>query len=128
MLIQARIFHSLVKNKTFHHIANGNIDWYYIKRWLNYNPTDAPISKKLSKHQGLKSKNPVLSTQLQISFNDITQNYILQDPKRLKQTQILIDLLIKHTSSFNFDIKDRVSASPLFNLPLLEGIPIALDC
>ncbi|CAB4437487.1 unnamed protein product [Rhizophagus irregularis] len=37
-------------------ILNGDIDWTFTKEWLNYNPSDAPCSAKLSKEQGNKKK------------------------------------------------------------------------
>ncbi|EXX58571.1 hypothetical protein RirG_196760 [Rhizophagus irregularis DAOM 197198w] len=49
--IQSRIFNMAVNNSSLspinHQITHGDIDWYYTKHWINYNPTDTPTSSKL---------------------------------------------------------------------------------
>ncbi|PKY44404.1 hypothetical protein RhiirA4_458705 [Rhizophagus irregularis] len=52
MDIQARLFNSAVNNSSLKPIENQitheEIDWYYTRLWLLYNPTKSPTSDKLA--------------------------------------------------------------------------------
>lgn len=56
MDIQARLFNSAVNNSSLKPIENQitheEIDWYYTRLWLLYNPTESPTSDKLARIQG----------------------------------------------------------------------------
>ncbi|PKK74387.1 hypothetical protein RhiirC2_774852 [Rhizophagus irregularis] len=128
-----------------HQITHGDIDWYYTKKWINFNPTDTPTSIKLRNIQSSKIKKatfnyptrdilqrnyPLLYPLGRInctecSLDEDTNSHIGLCPVHRQAIQTLlskfkkklIDLIkTNHTSSFSFDIESRINNSNMFKL------------
>jgi ribonuclease HI len=138
------------------HIINGSIDWYFTKLWINYNHYDSPTCEKLSRKQGSKIKKanflyPTLDTSqrnypklypstklpctLCRTYTDSNLHIALCQHHQpifhnllQKHKEKLYNLLENNSTTFTFDLRSRLNASPLFTSsthdPSSETLPI----